>query len=210
VHVPATLALFASLLILLVVLRLRWPRLSNQLQRLMIVAACAALAIQGLISVSGWTLNNSLLRVTIYWAAMVAYEFFILLFTFLRPRWLTTMIAIVLILPLLSASIFLPLAALFDHSEHHAQLLGDTIWSETTPWNSVLGSISGTDVDIFERNSHIPFLRKSLGGVRFYSSQCDIAGLKIKLQPDRRSIYFHCPNRSGDGGNNSQLHLPRR
>jgi hypothetical protein len=174
----------------------------------MIALACALLAAQTLLSVSGWNFNSSLLRVAIYWGAMTSYEFFILLFTLIRPRWLTSMIAAILILPLLSASIFLPLDVLFDRSPRHIQVLGGPISIETVPWDSVLHGTSGVDAEIIQTSSRVPFMRRHLGGVRFYSKQCNTTALVITLAPDHRSIFFHCPNGLADGGNTSQFVLP--
>lgn len=210
-HVPSTLALFASILALLVVLRIRWSKFSTRFRRLVVSLACMAIVAEILSRISRWSINSDLMDALLYWAAMTSYEFFVLLLTLLRPRWLTATIAIILILPLFSASIFLPLGRIFDRNTYRVQPLGSSLVNQITPWDSVLQGTSGVDSDISEINSHVPFLRHHLGGVRFYNNQCNTSGLEVRLLPNSRNVHFHCPSWSpqpGDEGNGTVLELP--
>ena len=192
-HVPVTLALFATILVVLVALRLRWRRIPGRIRLLLIALSFAAVAAQGLSFVTRWRIAEDTPRVALYWAAIAGYEFFIVMLTLLRPRWLTTIIAVVLILPLLSASIFLPLGDLFNRNQQRIVPLDASLSGKITPWNSVLRSTSGVDVDIVESSRHVPFVDRALASARLYNNQCNTSAIVATLQPGRKSVLVSCP-----------------
>src|SRR5271170_3507847 len=112
-HVPLTLAVFLLLTTAIVLLRIFWSRLSPRTRRALRLSAGTIFVLFFLSFVSRWGPSSDRLNSVFYWSALLSYEFFVLLFTHLRPRWLTATIAVVLILPLFSASVFLPLTGLF-------------------------------------------------------------------------------------------------
>jgi hypothetical protein len=209
-HVLPTLGVFLALLALLVVVRLNWSRIPPRIQSILIVLSLIALAVQGLSSATKWATTVYDLNIMIRWSAVAAYEFIVILLTLLRPRWLTIIIAIILIVPLLSASLFLPLAPIFDHSPHRIDSVSDTLITETTSWYSVSQGASGVDIDLFQVTPYLPFLRHTIAGTRLFNSQCDAAGARVLLLPDRASVLFHCPawpSQTNDGPRDYVLHL---
>jgi hypothetical protein len=195
-HLPLTFASFALLTSGIVVLRLFWQRIPTQVHGFIIALACAALLLLAFSLATKWTLYPNSLDAALYWSALAGYEFFLILFTLLSPRWLTSMIAAILIVPLLSATIFLPLAHLFDTDPYQTVPLGDRFVSVRTPWRIEATDGSGVDLKIYWRPSWIPFLQRRVQSVRYYNSQCDTEASFAVLQPDHKSVLMSCPARA--------------
>jgi hypothetical protein len=186
---------FAVLVILtgaLIVLRLRWPRLSQKAHTVLIGCAVAALGLYLLMFATGWSTASNHLNAAIYWGAIAGYEFFLLLFTLLRPRWFTTIIAIVLILPILSASPFLPLAELFSSAPHTIASIGPDFISDLAPWGTGRAP-SGFDLTIYSYPSWTQLLRHRRQASHYFSGQCDASRAYATLLPDGKHILMSCP-----------------
>jgi len=177
----------------LILLRLRWTRLSSKTQKILVYCACAALIFYALISVTLWSTSSTHLNAVFYWCAVAGYEFFILLFTLLRPRWLTSIIAAVLILPILSASPFLPLAELFNPAPHTIVSIGPNFISDLSPWGAGTAPNSGFDLIIYSHPSWTHVLRRRRQACHYYSGQCDASKAYATLQPDGKHVLMSCP-----------------
>jgi hypothetical protein len=192
-HLPFTFASFALLTAGIVLLRLFWQRLSFRVHCFIVILACAALFLLALSLATKWTIYPDSFNAALYWSALAGYEFFLVLFTLLSPKWLTSIIAIILIAPLLSATIFLPLAHLFDTAPYQTLPLGDRFVSVRTPWSMEATNGSGVDLKIYWRPSWTPFLQRQVQGARYYNSQCDTGASFAVLQPDHKSVLMNCP-----------------
>ncbi|MDW5266735.1 MULTISPECIES: hypothetical protein [Acidobacteriaceae] len=190
---PLTFAALAILTGVLFLLRLRWLRLSQRTRTTLIGCAGAALILYSLIFITGWDTSSNHLNAAIYWAAVAGYEFFLLLFTLLRPRWLTTIIAAVLMLPVLSASPFLPLAELFNPAPHTTVSIGPNFISDRVAWGTGTGPNSGFDLVIYSQPSWTHFLRHRRQGSRYFNGQCDASRAYATLQPDGKHVLMSCP-----------------
>jgi hypothetical protein len=156
------------------------------------VYAITALALYLLMFATGWSTSSNHLNAAIYWAAIAGYEFFLLLFTLLRPRWLTTIIAVILMLPLLSASPFLPLAELFSPAPHTISSIGPNFISDLAPWGTGRAP-SGFDLTIYSHPSWTRFLRHRRQASHYFSGQCDASKASATLQPDGKHVLMSCP-----------------
>lgn len=190
---PLTFAALAILTGALIFLRLRWPRLSRRTQRFLIGCTVGAMALYAVTFVTGWSTSSSHLNGAIYWAAIAGYEFSLLLFTLLRPRWLTVMIAAILMLPILSASPFLPLAQLFDTAQHATVSIGPNFISDLAPWGTRNAPNSGFDLTIYSHPSWTRFFLRRRQGSRYFNGQCDASRAYATLQPDGKHILMSCP-----------------
>ena len=86
-------------------IRLLWPRLGMRPRR-QIFLVLALLLLPALLStVSRWDTTSTHLNASLLWIRIFAYELCIVFFTLIQPRLLTTIIAIVLLLPVFSSSI---------------------------------------------------------------------------------------------------------
>jgi hypothetical protein len=143
--------------------------------------------------VTGWSTSSYHLNAALYWAAIAGYEFALLLFTLLRPRWLTAMIAAVLMLPILSASPFLPLAELFNTAPHITVSIGSNFISDLAPWGNGTAASSGFDLTVYSHPSWTKFFRRRRQGSRYFSGQCDASKASATLQPDGKHVLMLCP-----------------
>lgn len=192
-HVPLTFGALVALTMGLVVLRAFWPRLPKRLQSFLIACAFIVPAVFGVAYAARWGTSSTRLNAALYWGCIASYEFLLILFTRLRPRWLTSIIAVILILPILSASIFLPLTFLFGMPPTTSAIIGDQIITERTPWGSGSVQTSGTDLTIYYRPSWAPFLLRRIHGVRYFGGQCNAWAAYAVVQPDGKSALMVCP-----------------
>ncbi len=196
-HVPATILTLALFTALFVLLRIRWPHLSHRFKRLLVLFATASIALMAIAFVSRISTTSDHINTTVYWCAVLSYIFFVVLFTRLRPMWLTTLIAVVVILPLLSASAILPLAAIFANQPHNIKPIGDNLVSDLVPIDAITAGASGADLTIYRRASWAPFLQRKGMGVRYFNTQCDTSSAYAILQPDLIHVLMICPAKPG-------------
>jgi len=192
-HVLLTLGILAVLTGALALVRILWRRIPHPVRTLLITCAVIVPAIFAIATATRWSTSSYRLNYGLYWLFIVACEFLLILFTLLRPRWLTSIIAIVLILPVLSASIFLPLTLFFGAPPAATTRIGDNIISERVPWGAGSPETSGTDLTIYYQPRRLPLLRRCLLASRYYGGQCDAWAAYAVVQPDRRSILMVCP-----------------
>lgn len=191
--VPFTFGLLAGLTGVLVLVRIFWIRLPEALRRLLVGCAIAVPAVCGIGFVSKWHTSSSHVDHGLYWLCILSYIFFLVLFTRLRPQWLTTIIAVVLIVPILSASVFLPLTYYFDMPPVVTTRIGSNIVSERIPWGPGARELSGTDLTLYYQPRWLPFLRRSLLSARYYGAQCDAWAAHAVLEPDHKNVMMVCP-----------------
>jgi hypothetical protein len=186
----ATLALFAGAI---VVLRVRWRRLSHKTRHLLIV--CALIPIVLLLFAFAARLSTTIdhLNALVYWGFVIGYIFFVNLFTLLRPVWLTSLVAIVLLLPLLSASAIFPLAAIFSRQPHHIQAIGGGLVTDVAAIDAITQGASGADIGVYRRLSWAPLLQRKVQGARFFNTQCDASAAYAVLLPDNYHLHLVCP-----------------
>ena len=184
-HLPLTFAALATLTGALVLLRFFWPHLSQRLTNLFIASACIIPLLFGLAMATRWSTSSLRVNTACYWACIASYIFFLVLFTRLRPYWLTSIIAIILILPILSSS-FLPAPhrPLRHPPRHQSSTLGNHFISERVPGAH---THSKPPVPISPSTQVRPgrsFIRRRRQAARYYNSQCNASQASAVLQPD--------------------------
>jgi hypothetical protein len=193
VHVPLTLALLGILTGALIALRLRWPRLSLRFRTSFIgfVLLCVALSL--LSSATHWSTTSETVNAAMEWSRDLGYIFFVLLFTLLKPRWLTVAVAVVLIVPIVSTTPLLTLGDLFDTTVPIRKDLGDQIQSVKIPFSNQFNS--GADIAVYHRPAYLPMLRHLIFSAHFYETQCDTARVDAEVEtgPNPRHVFIRCP-----------------
>lgn len=197
-HVLTTLAAFILLTAAMILLRTRWPSLSERVRRRITIAAIAVLALTTFSSISGYVTASHTLNDLVLWAVLVAYLLFLMRFSLIRPRWFTVPIAIILLLPILSTSIFLRFAETISGFPRAVTSLGDHVFSETTTWHTDPSEASGIDFSIYAVPPHLPFIRRHRAALRFYNRQCDAAHASAQLSPDHARVLYTCPALPGN------------
>jgi hypothetical protein len=193
VHLPLTLVVLGILTGVLIALRLRWLRLSLRFRAVLIGTVVLCMALSTLSTVTHWSTTSETANTLLGWARDLGYILFVLLFTLLRPRWLTVAIAIILIVPILSASIILPLGLLFDTSVPIRKDLGSQVQSVKIPFSNPFNS--GADIAVYHRPAHLPMLRYRIFSARFFETQCDTARLfaEVETGPNPQHVFIRCP-----------------
>jgi hypothetical protein len=179
-HVPLTLALLATLAAIFILLRIRWPLLSPRLRTMLIALAFAAILLNIFMHVTKWSPNSDRIYRLIGWATAAAYLFLLILWTRKSPRWLTTLSAAILLVPVLSPSFLFPLSEIFNKPPLDASL-ADSLLVERTRWRAIFGGTSGVDVDIYYRPAWAPFVRRNTSEV------------SVALSADHRRALVSCP-----------------
>jgi hypothetical protein len=193
VHVPQTILTLTLFTLAIVFVRIRWDHLSATFKRGLILFASVSVGLMAMSSIGKVSTTVDRLNSAIYWCAVLSYIFFVVLFTRLRPHWLTTLIAIVLILPLLSDSFFLPLAGIFSNLPHDTKPLGNGLVSDLVPIDAITIGARGADMGIYRRLSWLPLLQRRRQAARYFSTQCNASAAYAVLQPDLIHILMVCP-----------------
>jgi hypothetical protein len=210
-HVPLTFALLAALTAVAVLLRMRWPLLSGRWRTVLIALAFGALLIDAFMHVFKWEPNSELMYRLVDWIAVAAYLFLLALWTRMAPRWLTTLSAIVLVLPLLAPTLLNHLVDIFDDSPHPSAPLADSLLVMRTPWRAVFGGTSGVDLKFYYRPAWFPFVRHGIKFARLYDGQCHTSEVSVVLSADHTRAMVHCPPWPGQSTEQSyDLILPMR
>lgn len=191
--VQLTFGLLAGLSAVMVLIRIFWLRIPGWLRKLMASCAVIVPAVVGIGFVTKWSAPSLQLNHVLYWLCILSYIFLMIMFTRLRPLWLTGIIAVVLIVPVLSSSIFLPLSTLFGIPPTIKSRIGGNIVSERVLWGPGAPDVSGTDLTIYYQPRWLPFVRRSLLSARYYGAQCDAWAAYAVLQPDQRNVLMVCP-----------------
>jgi hypothetical protein len=193
VHVPQTILTLTLFTLAIVFVRIRWHRLSRRFKRCLILLAAASIGLMAIAALGRISTTSDHVNAAIYWSAVLSYIFFVVLFTLLRPRWLTSLIALVLVLPLLAASAILPLGAIFANLPHYTTPLGNGFVSDRVPIDAVTPNARGADFAIYHRFSWLPFVQRRHQGARYFSTRCDATAAYAVLQPDHVHILMVCP-----------------
>ncbi len=192
-HVPLTLVVLGILTVALIVLRLRWLRLSPRFRTSFIGVVVLCVALSVLSTVTRWSTTSETANALLEWSRDLGYVFFVLLFTLLRPRWLTVAIAVVLIVPILSSSVILPLGLVFNTAAPIRHDLGYQVQSVRIPFSNPFNS--GADMAVYHRSPHLPMLRRRIFSARFFETQCDTARTyaEVETGPNPQHIFIRCP-----------------
>src|SRR3954468_14817806 len=113
-HVPITIGILGLLTAAVVALRFLWWRLPSWLRKLMLGCAAAMVLVRFFFLVSLWSTTSTRVNALLCWTAVIGYEVVLVRFSLMRPQWLTTISAVILLLPILGSSLLLPLTRVFD------------------------------------------------------------------------------------------------
>lgn len=179
-------------------IRLLWPRLGMRPRRQTFLVLAFLLLPALLSTVSRWDTTSTHLNASLLWIRIFAYEISIVFFTLIQPRLLTTIIAIVLLLPVFSSSIVGPASALFSTVQPSVRPIGGDYFLELAPWSSGPSGNTGADFTLFYQPGHFSFLRRPFMGSRLYGTQCLTSNTTATLDPATAHIAVHCPPLTSD------------
>jgi len=205
-----TLLLLAVVGVALLLLRSRWSTFTHTRRRSFLLGACAAILLFLLGRISGWTTCSDRLNYGVYWAAIVGYLFLLTVLSLNRPRWIASGSALILAIPVLGASIFLPLGGVFNPAPRRIQALGDHLYVSWQEFSDRDTASSGVDLEVLSRPRLLPFMQHTRLAGRFYNQRCHASATAVVLQPDGNTVFVRCPpwTTSGavNGGDLVRLH----
>jgi len=208
-YLPVTFALLGLLTGAVILLVLLWWRLPQWLRRSIVCFAAAMVLIRILFIGLQWSMVSTRLNAVMAWAAVGGYEILLARFSLMKPRWLTSMSAIVLFAPLIGSTMMIPLTKIFDWSSADISSLGGRYIVEKGAWETDVSGNSGMDLLVFYRPRIVPFLRHLAQRASFGNDACKADDASVRVDPKERTAHFHCPAR-GDGSPPIDLILPLR
>jgi hypothetical protein len=191
---PLTFATLALLTVALVLLGVFWERVPFHLRFFLPRAALAIIILHALFIVTKWATTSSRLNVIINWLAVAGYELLIVLFARLPPRWLTSLSAAILIVPLFAASIVMPLTLIFNSGKIEKVPVAHNLYYKRVEWETGGNGTPGVDLEIYYRSPLFPFLSRKVQSQSFNKDQCDAFAATIQPGPDPETVLARCPH----------------
>jgi hypothetical protein len=196
-HVPLTIGVLGLLTGAILVLRLCWWRLPLWLQRVVLGFALTVVLIRFCFLASQWSLTSTRLNAVLCWLAVAGYQILLARFSLMRPQWLTSISAVILLFPLLGSTLLIPLTRIFDWAPADISSIGGDYICEKSPWDTDSSGNVGVDLMVYYRPPFAPFLRHIVQRSSFGDNQCDSAASSAIANPTQKVVYFRCPGRSG-------------
>lgn len=189
-----TTAALALMTFLVFLLRIFWLRMPSVTRFYLSRVAVALIILHLIFTATSWGTSSDHLNIILKWLAIASYEMLLMLFTLLPPRWLTSICVVVLLVPVFSSAIVLPLTPIFNAATYTLKPLGSNLFSQNLPWGEGVAVNSGTTVTIYYRPPFAPFLRHNVLAFPFNNQECDTKFSFAVLQPDGKHVLARCPH----------------
>ena len=208
-HLPLTFGLLGLLTGAVLLLRVFWWRLPGWLQLSSVVLALGLVLVRIAFIATQWSMTSTRLNAILCWTAVAGYEVLLARFSLMKPRWLTSISAIILLVPLIGSTLLIPLTRVFDWSPADISELSGPYILEKSPWDTDASGNSGMDMIVFYRPPLLPFLRHTSQRATFGDDECRPNAASAEVDLAKHSVHFHCPAR-GDGPPPIDVILPLR
>jgi hypothetical protein len=207
--IPLTFATLALMTAAMIILGAFWLRVPPGLRFFLPRAAIVLVLLHGFFVITRWGTTSERLNALINWLAVAGYELLMVLFARLSPKWLTSLSAAILIVPLFAASIVMPLTLLFQQGTIKAVSISNNLYYRRVAWVDS-GATPGVDLNIYYRPRFFPFLSRKIQTQSFNSEQCDASSATVLPGSDSQTVIAHCPHRPSQppGSDNKILQLP--
>jgi hypothetical protein len=192
-YLPATFALLGLLTGAVLLLRLLWWRLPEWLRRSVLGIAIAMVLIRILFIGLQWSMTSTRLNAVVAWASIAGYQILLARFSLMRPRWLTSISAVILLAPLIGSTMITPLTRIFDWTAADISPLGGPYLLEKSPWDTDSTGNPGVDLYVFYRPPFAPFLRHMSQRAAFGHDACKYDASSVQINLDAHTAHFHCP-----------------
>jgi hypothetical protein len=196
-YIPTTLAVLGLLSGLVILLRSFWWRLPERSRAPLLAIALVAASLPVLSMVTHWETTSARINALLHWTAVAGYELILMRFSLMRPRWLTTICAFILVLPIFGDAFLMPLAKLFEPDDAEVFAMEGPYLCERSPWPTIGNKIPGFNLRVLYRPRIAPFLRHRVQLSAFNSEQCVASASTASILPGAQQILFHCPARPG-------------
>ena len=205
---PLTFAILALLTVAMVLLGVFWLRMPLRLRFFLPRAALGLIILHALFVVTRWGITSSWLNVLINWLAVAGYELLVVLFARLPPRWLTSLSAAILIVPIFAASIVMPLTLIFNPGKIENIPVAHNLYYKRVEWETGGNDTPGVDLEVYHRSPLFPFLSRKVQTQSFNNDQCDAFAATIQPGPDAETVLARCPHWPSQPPGNKEILLP--
>jgi hypothetical protein len=204
-----TAAYLGLLIAAMLLLRIFWGRLPAGLRTFLVRAAAAAFLLHLAFVVTKWGTTSTQGNAIINWLAVAGYVLFILLFTRLSPRWLTSLSAVILLIPLFASSILYPLTMVLTPDGIPHVPIGNHLYYKSVGWAETGGGNSGVDLNVYYNPPFLPFLARRVQVQPFNTVECNAYAAIILLGPAPKTVLARCPHwpTQPPGSDDKVLHL---
>ena len=196
-HFGEAIGLLAVLTVAAIILRSFWTRIPRRVEKILLVGASFAVAIRFVFLVTSWSTVSPFLNSLLAWFAVAGYELMLIRFSLMRPRWLTSMSALILLMPIFGSTLLFPLTGIFDFRPDDIRQLAKNYSVERNPWDVAMNGKEGYDFGVFYQPSFAPFLRHIVQRSSFSDEQCDSKAVTVSADPTKKLVHFHCPGHHG-------------
>ena len=196
-YVLITIAVLGVITGAMILLRSFWWRIPLRTRAALLTMACISATLPILMILTRWETTSDIANILLRWLAVAGYELILMRFSLMRPQWLTSISAAVLVVPILGASLLLPLAELFHRRPKVKFSIGGPYHCERLPWETSGTEVPGVNLMIFYRPRFVPFLQRQVQLGEFNAVECDPLAAAALLLPDKRNVLFYCPAKQG-------------
>jgi hypothetical protein len=194
----AAIALLIVITIAVIILRFQWYRLSARTEKILLYGSVAAVAIRFIFLISSWGTASPIVNAAFCWVAVVGYQLMLVRFSLMRPRWLTSLSAAILLMPVFGSYLLFPLTGIFDTKPPDVTSIAKNYDVEKDPWDVQVNGAPGYDFAVFYRPSWIPFLRRFVQRSSFGEEQCISSAATVKVEREKKLVTFYCPGHHGE------------
>jgi hypothetical protein len=191
--ITITAAILVLLTMAVLLLRIYWLRIPAGFRIFLLRVAVAMVLLQLLFVTTKWGTTSIRVNAIINWLAIAGYELLILLFTRLSPKWLTSLSAAILLIPLFAASVLFPLALVLQPDSVPFVPLGNHLFYKTVPWGNSGAGNPGVDVNIYYIPPFATFLSRKLASQAFSMQYCDAFTAYALPGPEPKTVIARCP-----------------
>jgi hypothetical protein len=175
-------------------LRVFWLRLPPGLRTFLLRGAIAVILLHVFFIVTKWGTTSARANAIINWFAIAGYELLVLLFSRLPPKWLTSLSAAILLIPLFAASILSPLALVLQPDSIPLVSIDNHLYYKAVAWGDSGTSNSGVDLNIYYRATFLPFLSRRVEIQPFNTEECNAFAAIVLPGPEPRTVLARCPH----------------
>lgn len=197
-HLPITFGLLGLLTGAVLLLRVLWWRLPRLLRRWTVVLALGLVLLRIAFIATQWSMTSTRLNAVICWTAVAGYEVLLARFSLMKPQWLTSISAIILLVPLIGSTLLIPLTRVFDWSTADITQLAGPYILEKSPWDTDASGNSGVDMIVFYRPPVLPFLRHTSQRSSFGDDECRPNAATAEVDLKKHAVHFRCPAHGDD------------
>ena len=191
--IPMTTAALATLIVIMIVVRASWLRVPSRMRWLLLRLAIAVIVLQCIFYVSKWATTSAYVNVLIYWLAVAGYLLLVLIFSRFPPRWLTSISAAILILPLFASSFLIPLTGIFRPGSLPKRPIGDHLYYKVFPSTAASPGVQVFDLEVYYQPAFLPVFSRRVGKQSFNTAECNAASAFIVNGSRPKTLIARCP-----------------